>query len=119
MDMGKTLPRQITNNELEQRGGSYTGIVRGVAMERKWNKFTREKEEQPVISFTDGYELIPNMGMRRDLIAELGCESDDWLGTQITVCQKWFTFIDKETGEEKERPERYISDCRDTEDAPS
>ena len=75
--------------------------------------------EQLHVTFADGYTLLPNWGMIRTLRDAFGYESDDWVGMQITVRQKWFAFIDKKTGEEKERPERYISDCRDPEEAPS
>ena len=97
MDMRKTLPRQITNDELKQGGGSYTGVVCDVGMEEKWNRFTREKREQPVMTFTDGYTLVPNMGIRRGLIAKFGSESDRWCGKQVTVrLQK---FSSKSSGE--------------------
>ena len=32
MDMRTTLPKWLTNEELEERGGSYTGTVENVAM---------------------------------------------------------------------------------------
>ena len=112
MDMRKTLPQQITNDELKRRGGSYTGIVRDVVVKNTWNKYTREKVEQPHITFTDGYTLVPNMGIRRALIAEFGYESDGWRGKEITVYLEKFT--SKSSGEV--RWEKCVVDCSDIED---
>ena len=119
MDVRKMLPKRITNDELKQRGGSYTGTVSEIDWKETWNKYDRKKTEQLHLTFPDGYTLIPNISMIRTLKDKFGYESDDWIGMKITVRLKKFTFIDKKTGEEKVRWEKYISDCCDPEDASS
>jgi hypothetical protein len=106
MDMSKTLPKRITNDELHQRGGEYKGIVREIILKDTWSVLARQSSEQPHITFTDDYTLIPNIGMRRTLIDELGEDSDGWIGKQLTVRMEEFT--SKTSGEI--RYEKYISD---------
>lgn len=97
MDMRTTLPKWLTNEELEERGGSYTGTVENVAMRQVRNKFTAEDVDEPVITFTDGYKLVPNIGMRRDLMATFGHETDEWCDREITVRLR--AVVSKRTGE--------------------
>ena len=99
MDMRETLPRWLTNEALEERGGSYRGTVVSVAMRQVRNKFTTEDVDEPVITFMDGYKLIPNVGMRRHLMAALGHETDEWCGREITVRLR--EVVSKSTGERR------------------
>ena len=71
--MSKTLPRWLTNDVLQERGGSYTGIVNNLALKPVRNKFTTETVEEPVMTFTDGYKLIPNIAMLADSEYRLVC----------------------------------------------
>ena len=63
----------------------YTGTVENVAMRQVRNPYTPEVVDEPVVTFADGYKLVPNIGMRRDLMAAFGHETDDWRGREITV----------------------------------
>ncbi len=85
MDMRTTIPAWLNNAVIEERGGSYFGTVESVTMRQVRNPYTTEVVDEPVITFTDGYRLIPNIGMRRDLMAMFGHETDDWCGREITV----------------------------------
>ena len=85
MDMRTTLPRWLKNEVLEELGGTYTGTVESVAVRQIRNPFTTENVDEPVVTFADGYKLVPNIGMRRDLMAMFGHETDDWCGREITV----------------------------------
>ena len=95
--MRTTLPKWLTNEELEERGGSYTGTVENVALRQVRNKFTAEDVDEPVITFTDGYKLVPNIGMRRDLMAKFGHETGEWCDREITVRLR--AVVSKRTGE--------------------
>ena len=83
--MRTTLPKWLTNDAIDARGGSYTGTVENVAMRQVRNKFTAEDVDEPVITFADGYTLVPNIGMRRVLMAAFGDETDEWCDQKITV----------------------------------
>ena len=95
--MRTTLPRWLKNDVLENRGGSYTGVVKTVAMRQVRNPYTTEVVDEPVISFSDDYKLVPNIGMRRDLMAMFGPETDVWCGQEITV--RLQEVVSKRTGE--------------------
>ena len=95
--MRTTLPRWLKNDVLEERGGSYTGTFEDVALRQVRNPYTTEVVDEPVITFTDGYKLVPNIGMRRDLMAAFGHEADDWRGREITV--KLQEVVSKSTGD--------------------
>lgn len=99
MDMRTTLPRWLKNEVLEELGRSYTGTVENVAMRRIRNPFTTEVVDEPVITFVDGYKLVPNVGIRRDLKDMFGHETDDWYGREITVLLQ--EVVSKRTGEER------------------
>ena len=61
------------------------------------NPFTAEVVDEPVIVFADGLRLVPNISMRRDLMAAFGDETDNWLGREITV--RLQEVVSKRTGE--------------------
>ncbi len=95
--MRATLPRWLKNDVLEERGGTYTGTVESVGMRQIRNPFTTEIVDEPVITFGDGYKLVPNVGMRRDLMDMFGHETDDWCGREITVSLS--KVVSRRTGE--------------------
>lgn len=95
--MRTTLPQWLKNEALKERGGTYTGTVESVALRQIRNPFTTEIVDEPVITFTDGYKLVPNIGMRRDLIAMFGHETNDWCGREITIMLK--EVVSKRSGE--------------------
>lgn len=87
----------MTNEVLKALGGTYSGTVANIVMRQVRNKFTTEDIDEPVITFTDGYKLIPNIGIRRDLMAAFGHETDDWCGREITVRLR--EVVSRRTGE--------------------
>ena len=95
--MGTTIPAWLNNEVIEERGGSYSGTVESVSMRQVRNPYTTEVVNEPVITFTDCYKLIPNIGMRRDLIAMFGHETNDWCGRGITVALR--EVVSKRAGE--------------------
>ena len=95
--MRTTLPQWLKNEVLEALGGTYVGVVESVAMRQMQNPYTTETVDEPVVTFTDGYKLVPNIGMRRDLMAKFGHETDDWCGREITV--RLQEVVSKRTGE--------------------
>ena len=95
--MRTTIPAWLNNEVIEECGGSYSGTVESVTMRQVRNPYTTEIVDEPVITFTDGHKLIPNIGMRRDLIAMFGHETDDWCSRVITV--RLQEVVSKRTGE--------------------
>ena len=83
--MRRHLKRWLDNSELLKTGGSYDGIIADVVEETVRNRYTAQRQIEPVIVFTDGWRLIPNIGMRRALVEMLGEETDDWVGVRIRV----------------------------------
>ena len=86
--MRTTLPQWLKIDVLEKRGGSYTGTIESVAVRQMRNPFTTEAVDEPVVTFADGYKLVPNIGMRRDLMAKFGHETDDWCGRRNIQAHK-------------------------------
>ena len=95
--MSKTLPRWLTNTVVEGLGGEYVGVIESVAMMPVRNPYTTQTSDEPVITFEDGRKIVPNIGMRRRLIAAFGKETDAWFGRRITV--RLQQVVTKSTGE--------------------
>ena len=85
MDMRQHINRGMTNGDLEQMDGAYAGVIADVVLEEMRNKYTAKYEKNPVIVFEDGWRLVLNFGIRRDLIDSLGSESDNWIGASIRI----------------------------------
>jgi hypothetical protein len=66
-------------------GGSYEGTISAVFEEEMRNRFTTQRAMQPVILFTDGYRIVPNIGMRRTVVESYGAETDRWVDKRIQV----------------------------------
>ena len=49
------------------------------------NRYTAKREKHPVIEFTDGRRIVPNIGMRRVLIESFGAETDAWVERKIRI----------------------------------
>ena len=103
MDMRKYLKRWLTFASLETMGGSYEGEIVTVVAENLRNKFTTGREAHPVISFHDGWRLGLNLGMREDLVAVFGPDTDAWIGARLRV----FTRPMSDRDPDDERPVRY------------
>ena len=85
MDMQRHLKRRLDNSVLQEMGGSYEGIVVDVVDQKMRNPFTLEHELNPVIVFSDGKRLVPNIGILDVLIAHYGPETDTWAGRRIRI----------------------------------
>ena len=85
VDMRRHLKRWLVNSDLQGMGGSYEGIIVDVIEEKVRNPFKAKHELNPVIVFLDGWRIVPNIGMRRDLVAHYGPETDTWTGRCIRI----------------------------------
>ncbi len=109
--MRRHLKRWLNDRELLQMGGSYEGIVAEVVEELVRNRYTAQRELQPVIVFRDGWRLIPNIGMRRALVEMFGPETDDWVDRRLTVFRRRMVRKSAD-GEMRERYEKAV-ECVD------
>ena len=80
MDMRRHLKSWLTIPTLRERGGTYDGTIASVREEEVRNAYKQARELQPVIAFEDGARVIPNIGMRRELVAHYGPDTDHWVG---------------------------------------
>jgi len=85
VDMKRHLKRWLNISNLQGMGGSYEGIIVDVIEEKVRNPFAKETQRHPVIEFSDGWRIVPNIGMRRDLIDGYGCETDTWVGRRLRI----------------------------------
>ena len=111
MDMRRHLKRRMTNRDLEQMGGNYDGVIADVVLEEMRNRFKAKREEHPVIAFEDGWQLVPNLGIRKDLVHSLGSESDNWIGASIRIFLRPMTRSNG-SGDGKQRREKAV-ECLD------
>ena len=91
MDMRRHLNRWLNHAELINMGGSYEGTIATVVLEEIRNPFTTQRNALPVIVFTDGYRIVPNIGMRRTLVESYGPETDSWVDKRIRVFRRPMT----------------------------
>ena len=99
MDMRKHLRRRINDAELVRLGGEYVGEISNVGEEVVRNRYTAQRELVPVISFADGWQLIPNIGMRAALVETHGADTDRWVGKRVRIFRRAVERISKVTGE--------------------
>ena len=85
VDMRRHLKLWLNGADLQNMGGSYEGTISAVVEEEMRNGFTTQRTVQPVIVFTDGYRIVPNIGMRRTLVESYGAETDSWVDKRIRV----------------------------------
>jgi hypothetical protein len=71
----------LRSGMLREMGDTYEGRIATVTEETIRNRYTAQKQREPVITFEDGWRLLPNINQRRALIAFFGPNSEDWLGT--------------------------------------
>lgn len=84
MDMGRHLHRWLNDKALSQQFGDvYEGRIAAVGEQVIRNRFTAQKQLEPVIRFDDHWCLIPNISQRRALIELWGPETDDWIGRRL------------------------------------
>jgi len=63
----------------------YDGRIDAVTEELIHDQWAGENHREPVITFTDGWRLIPNINQRKALMALFGFDTEEWLGKVITV----------------------------------
>ena len=107
--MRRHLRRWLNDAELERRGGRFDGVIAAVTEETVRNRFTAQRELQPVIAFDDGWRLVPNLTMRRALIEMFGTESNAWIGRRVTIHRQRVERIDKITGAIRESFQKTVS----------
>jgi hypothetical protein len=106
--MTRHLRRWLNDAALRKLGGTYEGIVQAVSEETIRNRFTLTKQIEPVISFDDGWRVVPNITMRRTLIELLGPDTDAWIGERLIVFRQRLEFHDPDTGRTRERWEKRV-----------
>ena len=89
--MRRHLKRSLNDADLRNMGGSYEGTISAVVEEEMRNRFTTQRTVQPVIVFTDGYRIVPNIGMQRTLVESYGAETDSWVDKRIRVFRRPMT----------------------------
>jgi hypothetical protein len=99
VDMTRHLRRWLNDKALsEQFGDTYEGRIADVVEQTIRNRFTAEKQLEPVIRFEDGWCLIPNISQRRALVAMWGSETNDWVGRRLQVYRHRKERTDEATG---------------------
>ena len=109
--MRKHLKRNMNNSDLEQMDGSYEGVIVEVTLEEMWNRHRGKREEHPIITFEDGWRIVPNIGMRRDLVDGFGPESEDWIGSRVRIFLR--PMARKDTSGKERRFEKAV-ECLDS-----
>src|SRR5688572_9308891 len=97
--MSRHLRRWLNDKALNEHfDGAYEGRIAGVGEEIIRNRFTGQKQLEPVITFEDGWRLLPNISQRRALIELFGAETNDWIGCELVVFRHQNQKIDPKTG---------------------
>ena len=108
MDMTRHLRRWLNDKVLREMGDTYQGRIVAVAEETIRNKFTAQRQLEPVITFEDGWRLLPNISQRRALIEMFGPETNDWIGCELVVYRHYIPKIDSKTGLTKDTYEKCV-----------
>jgi hypothetical protein len=98
MDMSRHLRRWLNDKALRDLGDTYEGRIASVTEETIRNRFTAQKQLEPVVTFEDGWKLVPNLTQRRTLIEFFGHETDDWIGQRLIVFRHYTQKTDTKTG---------------------
>ena len=99
VDMTRHLRRWLNDKALiEHFDDSYEGRIADVTEEVIRNKWTGQKQLEPVLVFEDGWRLLPNINQRRALIEFFGPETDDWVGRRLGVYRHQVQRIDQKSG---------------------
>lgn len=108
MDMSRHLRRWLNDNALRELGDSYDGVIASVTEETIRNRFTSQKQLEPVVTFEDGWRLLPNINQRRALIQFFGPDTTDWIGQRLVVYRHRIKRTDDKTGIERESWEKRV-----------
>lgn len=107
-DMRRYLKRFLNNKALRSLGGEYVGVIAEVSEEPIRNRFNGKTTTEPIISFEDGWRLIPNQGMLQVVIEGFGAEASDWPGRRLRVSLVEVETVNRETGETRPRQQRAV-----------
>jgi hypothetical protein len=108
MDMRRHLRRWLNDAELQRLGDRHEGTIASVTEEEIRNRFTATRQFEPVITFEDGWRVVPNISMRRALVEALGPETDSWIGRRIVVHRHAVDRTDEKTGTTKRRWQKRV-----------
>jgi hypothetical protein len=72
------------------------------------NPFTTVRQPEPVIKFADGWQIVPNVGMRRTLVEQFGSDTGTWIGQQIEIERCRIARVDPDTGVTREKWEKRV-----------
>lgn len=108
MDMNRHLRRWLNDRTLRELGDAYDGVIASVSEEMIRNRFTAEKKLEPVITFEDGWRLLPNISQRRALIQFFGADTGEWVGQRVVVYRHRVTQTDQETGAVRDSWEKRV-----------
>jgi hypothetical protein len=111
MDMRRHTRRWLNDTALASEfDGTFEGVIAAVTEEQVRNRFTAQRELQPVIAFAEGgWRVVPNLGMRTALIEMLGPETDQWIGRRISIHRRRVERADKATGEIRSSWQKVVS----------
>lgn len=96
--MTRHLRRWLNDKTLREKGDVYEGRIADVAEEQVRNKFKGTRQLEPVITFEDGWRLLPNITQRRALIELFGPDTEDWIGQPLVVFRHYTQTINPKTG---------------------
>jgi hypothetical protein len=128
MDMRPHVHRLLTNPLLETLPNRrYEGRVRSVVEETVVNRFKYTKDPtpdnpdrlvrlrtvEPLITFEDGVQWVPNERARKILVAGWGCETDRWIGRHMAVYLIIVARTDKASGRQVEHFEKTVELLRE------
>jgi len=106
--MTRFVVRYLNLTTLHAMGGRYAGLIAEVVASDLHNRFRGGAvQREPVITFADGWRLVPNLQMRHVLIDHLGAETDDWIGRTLVV--SLCPLADRKTGAVTGRWQKVVS----------
>jgi hypothetical protein len=106
--MSRHLRRWLNDQVLREMGDTYQGRIVSVTEETIKNRYkAHQKQLEPVITFEDGWRLIPNITQRKALIEIFGSETDGWIGCEVIVFRHRTQKVDSE-GVTREKFEKRV-----------
>jgi hypothetical protein len=108
MDMNHHLRRWLNETTLREMNDRYDGRIARVTEELIRNRFTGQKQLEPVIGFEDGWRLVPNIGQRRALIEFFGADTEEWIGRPLAVILVPNQRVHPETGQVRQVWEKRV-----------
>jgi len=86
MDMSRHIKKWLNERVLrEQFGEVFEDRIADVSEQVIRNRFTHTPQLEPVITFSSGWRLIPNLTQRRQLCEFWGTETNEWIGRRLSV----------------------------------